>query len=237
MSKSDYLQNMGVEVWRLRADDDIEEQAATEQEKSPEVALQQFAALEVQSSNVFKLELPELSKVVAQCEKCNLSRTRTNVVFGTGSDKARLMFIGEAPGADEDLEGKPFVGKAGRLLTSIITALGLNREDVYISNVLKCRPPNNRDPSPSEASCCSPYLQRQIQLIDPDIIVALGRVSAQLLLDTERTLGQLRRERHHYRDTGIEVVVTYHPAYLLRRLTEKVKVWEDLIRVRELLNQ
>ena len=234
MTKSAYLNNMGVEVWRLRRDEaeSIEKEMPTGLPAS-ELELDQKPT--VQASAYSNLNLQELEKDASGCQKCRLSRSRTNVVFGAGSAQAQVMFIGEAPGADEDLQGKPFVGKAGQLLTSIIEALGLTRDDVYIANVLKCRPPMNRDPSSDEARACSPYLQRQIDLIAPDVIVALGRVSAQLLLDTERPLGQLRNERHEFLDTGIEVVVTYHPAYLLRRLTEKAKVWEDLLRVRKLI--
>ncbi|MEM7165088.1 MAG: uracil-DNA glycosylase [Planctomycetota bacterium] len=163
---------------------------------------------------------------VASCERCALAKTRTQTVFGVGNPAARLMFVGEAPGRDEDAQGEPFVGKAGQLLDKIIVALGLRREDVYIANVLKCRPPGNRDPQPQEVGSCTPYLERQIDLIAPEMIVALGKPAANYLLDTTEFLGRLRGRTHEYR--GIPVVATYHPAYLLRNPAEKKKVWQDL---------
>ncbi len=235
MAGTEHLQGMGVEVWRQRPDEPeaVQEQLPAEvsKESAPSAGL-----TGADGPSYSGLNLEELSAVASECQKCGLSRSRTTVVFGAGSPQARVMFIGEAPGADEDLQGKPFVGKSGKLLSSIMQALGLKREDVYIANVLKCRPPMNRDPRPDEARVCSPYLQRQIQIVGPSVIVALGRISAQLLLDTERSLAELRRERHEYLDTGIEVVVTYHPSYMLRRPTEKAKTWEDLLRVRTLLS-
>jgi len=232
-----YLERMGVAVWRLRSNDDdarVVEEAEVPVSLSPMAPTPDSAHVDL-PIGYSAMSLEELAKTASDCCKCNLSRSRTTVVFGEGSPQANLMIIGEAPGEDEDIQGKPFVGKSGQLLDSILAALGLMRKDIYIANVLKCRPPMNRDPLPDEARACSAYLQRQLQLIKPSVIVALGRISAQLLLDTQRPLGQLRHERHEYRDTGIEVVVTYHPAYLLRRPTEKAKVWEDLRRVRELL--
>lgn len=163
---------------------------------------------------------------VASCERCALAQTRTRTVFGVGNPRARLMFVGEAPGHDEDVQGEPFVGKAGQLLDKIIAAMGLRREDVYIANVLKCRPPGNRDPQPQEVASCTPYLERQIDQIQPEIIVALGRPASNYLLGSTESLGRLRGGDHSYR--GIRVVATYHPAYLLRNPAEKKKVWHDL---------
>ena len=179
---------------------------------------------------VSSLDWDGLAARVAQCTHCGeLSQARTQTVFGVGDRQADWLFIGEAPGAEEDRQGEPFVGRAGKLLDSMLSALGRKRgEGIYIANILKCRPPRNRDPSPEEAHACRPYLDRQIQLIRPRILVALGRVAAQNLLETSDALGTLRGRVRTYR--GIPVVVTYHPAYLLRRPLEKRKAWEDLCR-------
>jgi len=155
------------------------------------------------------------------CRLCALAETRKNVVFGAGNPDADIVFIGEAPGADEDRQGLPFVGRAGKLLTKMIAYMGLTREDVYIANILKCRPPGNRDPLPSEVACCIEYLYRQLDVIAPKVIVALGRVAAHTLLETTAALKALRGKVHDYR--GISLVVTYHPAYLLRNFTETEK--------------
>jgi DNA polymerase len=174
------------------------------------------------------LEWHDLAGHIAQCDACALSRTRRKTVPGVGSATAGWMFVGEAPGADEDAQGEPFVGQAGRLLDSMLRAIGLDRaRDVYIANVLKCRPPNNRNPEPGEVARCAPYLERQLELIRPRIIVALGRFAAMTLLDTEATIAALRGRLHRYR--GVPLVVTYHPAYLLRNLPDKSRAWEDLM--------
>jgi uracil-DNA glycosylase len=149
-------------------------------------------------------------------------------VFGAGNRDADWLIIGEAPGADEDRQGEPFVGRAGKLLTEMLFAAGFQRADVYIANILKCRPPANRDPSPDEVACCHAYLQQQIALIQPQLILAVGRIAAHNLLQTDCQLGRLRGKVHHYGDTNIPVIVTYHPAYLLRSPLEKRKVWNDL---------
>ncbi len=189
-----------------------------------------------EASGIFELDLSALRRVALNCKLCSLHSGRNNVVFGEGHDSADLMFIGEGPGADEDAQGLPFVGRAGQLLTSMIEAMGFARSEVYIANIVKCRPPNNRDPKPEEATSCAPYLLRQIELVSPKIIVALGRVSAQLLLQTDQPIGQLRGEVYKFRDTNIDLVVTYHPAYLVRKLTEKSKSWDDLWQAKQLLN-
>jgi len=167
------------------------------------------------------------------CTKCPLAPTRTQVVFGVGDPHADLLFVGEGPGEQEDLTGEPFVGRAGRLLTSLIEGIGLTRAEVYIANVVKCRPPGNRTPTHEEAAACAPYLDRQVDLIGPKLIVALGKTAATRLLATEASLASLRGKVHRYR--GIPVVVTYHPAYLLRSLPEKAKAWEDLLFARRTL--
>ncbi|MBI3575258.1 MAG: uracil-DNA glycosylase [Gammaproteobacteria bacterium] len=168
-----------------------------------------------------------LQGAVRACTKCGLHKTRTQTVFGVGSPAASWMFIGEAPGADEDRQGEPFVGRAGQLLNAMLFAMGLKREEVYIANVLKCRPPGNRDPQPEEVAQCEPHLIRQIELIKPRLIVALGRHAAHSLLKTEVPLARLRGQRLSYH--GIPLIVTYHPAYLLRSPGEKRKAWEDLV--------
>jgi len=174
----------------------------------------------------------ELGDAVAGCTACGLCESRSNTVFGVGDQQAEWMLVGEAPGENEDLQGEPFVGQAGKLLDNMLAALGLARgRNVYIANVLKCRPPGNRNPEPDEVAQCEPYLKRQIALIKPKVIVVLGRFAAQSLLRSDTPIGKLRGAVHSYE--GIPVVVTYHPAYLLRTLTDKARAWEDLCLARE----
>ena len=170
---------------------------------------------------------------VAACTRCALCATRTQTVFGVGDTKAKWLIIGEAPGADEDREGEPFVGRAGRLLNSMLHSIGLERASVYIANVLKCRPPANRDPSGAEAAQCLPYLEEQIALLEPKLILVVGRIAAHNLLRTDIALGRLRQKVHEFGTKRIPLVVTYHPAYLLRTPSEKRKAWEDLKFARE----
>ena len=171
-------------------------------------------------------ELEDFRQSIKNCQKCHLHKYRTNLVFGMGSAQANLMFVGEAPGREEDLQGKPFVGRAGQLLDKILKAIDFQREEVYIGNVLKCRPPENRDPLPDEVDKCEPYLLKQIEIIKPRIICALGRISAQVLLKTKLPLNQLRGKFHDYH--GIKLLVTYHPAALLRYPQYKRQTWEDV---------
>lgn len=173
--------------------------------------------------------LGTLKTEVSICEKCGLSRTRKNVVFGAGNDKAKLVFVGEAPGEDEDIQGLPFVGRAGQLLTKIIEAMGLSRKDVYIANILKCRPPDNRPPAPEEILACRDNLRRQIDMIKPRVICTLGKFASQTLLNTETPISALRGKFGTY--NGIKVMPTFHPAYLLRNPGEKKFVWEDMKKV------
>ena len=178
-------------------------------------------------------DLPALAKFVAGCPRCKLSKDRTNIVFGQGNPKADLMFVGEAPGRDEDEQGLAFVGRAGQLLTKIIEAMGRKREDVYIANILKCRPPNNRNPETDEVAACRPFLEEQIRLISPKVIVTLGTFAAQALLETDEPIGRLRgrwRSAH-----GARVMPTFHPAFLLRTPERKKDVWEDMKLVRDYL--
>lgn len=168
----------------------------------------------------------DLQQEVSVCRACTLCETRTQTVFGVGSHQASWLLIGEAPGQNEDLQGEPFVGKAGQLLTEMLRAIGLAREEVFIANILKCRPPNNRDPQADEVAACDHFLQRQIDLLQPKIIMAVGRIAAQNLLKTQQPLAKLRGMPHHF--NTIPLVVVHHPAYLLRALTEKAKAWDDL---------
>ena len=178
--------------------------------------------------------LGQLRKECEQCMRCQLARTRTNLVFGVGSPDADLMFVGEAPGEDEDRQGEPFVGKAGQLLTKMIEAIGMKRSDVYICNILKSRPPGNRPPLPDEIAACLPYLKRQIRIIKPKIICALGATAAKTLLNTDRSIGQLRGKFFDY-EGGITLLPTFHPSYLLRDPSQKAKAWDDLKMVRDTL--
>jgi DNA polymerase len=172
---------------------------------------------------------PSLAAVreeLGDCTRCPLSGTRQNIVFGEGSPKARLLFVGEGPGRDEDLQGRPFVGAAGQLLTKIIQAMGLSREEVYIANIIKCRPPQNRNPLPNEIETCFPFLRKQIEAIRPEVICALGKFAAQTLLQTELPISRLRGRFHEYR--GIPVMPTFHPAFLLRNADRKRDTWNDI---------
>jgi DNA polymerase len=184
---------------------------------------------------VDKLDWRELEHAVHACSACELHAGRSNAVFGVGNQQADWLFVGEAPGAEEDKQGEPFVGRAGQLLNAMLVAMNLSREQVYIANVLKCRPPLNRDPQMAEVEQCEPYLLRQIQLIQPKIIVALGRFAAHSLLRTELAVGRLRNQQHDYH--GTPLVVTYHPAYLLRNPADKKKVWDDLCLARSVVQQ
>ncbi|BCL97205.1 uracil-DNA glycosylase [Ralstonia pseudosolanacearum] len=178
----------------------------------------------------------QLEAAVSGCTACKLCERRTQTVFGVGDRQADWMLIGEAPGEQEDRQGEPFVGQAGKLLDSMLRAIGLSREtDVFIANVLKCRPPGNRDPEPDEVAMCDPYLKRQIALIKPRVIVVLGRFAAQSLLQTQTPVGKLRGKVHEV--DGVPVVVTYHPAYLLRTLTDKARAWEDLCLARKVYTE
>jgi len=214
-----YLDALEIDVWRSRGA--VEESAAAETDLA-EVPLETW---------------DHIRAAVSNCQKCGLHQTRTKTVFGIGSETADWMIIGEAPGAEEDRRGEPFVGRAGKLLDEMLRAVGLDRQTVFIANVLKCRPPGNRDPKTDESSQCRVYLDRQIELIQPKIIVAVGRIAAQLLLDTDAPLGRLRGQLHHVGAAATPVVATYHPAYLLRSPMQKRKVWQDLCMARALVNE
>ncbi|MFN2309262.1 MAG: uracil-DNA glycosylase family protein [Gammaproteobacteria bacterium] len=206
-----YLRAMGIEDWRVR---DAASTAVSDAPTAGSATPNDWEALQAQ---------------VAACTRCDLHRSRTQTVFGVGNRQADWLVIGEAPGAEEDLRGEPFVGRAGQLLDAMLAAIGLSRQtNVYIANILKCRPPANRDPQPDEIACCEPYLAQQIALLRPRQILVVGRIAAQALLKTAVPLARLRGRVHSLGETGIPVIVTYHPAYLLRSPGDKRLAWEDL---------
>lgn len=222
------LEEMGLTpVWRLR---DHESSSATARAESPQAVPADSRITEPSDrrGEIMSLEWPALKARVASCIDCPLHARRNKTVFGVGDEKAEWLFVGEGPGAEEDAQGEPFVGQAGRLLDSMLAAIKLKRGDnVYIANMVKCRPPGNRNPEPKEALQCEPYLHRQIDLIQPKLIVALGKVAAANLLATDASVASMRGKVHRYR--GTPLVVTYHPAYLLRTLPDKAKAWADLL--------
>jgi len=201
---------------------------------SPNTATQDNEVGSRRTERIAALEWRDFAADVDACTACGLARTRKKSVPGVGDDRAEWLFVGEAPGSEEDAKGEPFVGQAGRLLDNMLAALKMRRgENVYIANVLKCRPPNNRTPEPREIEACRPYLDRQIALIGPKLVVALGKSAATTLLGVDATIASLRGRVHRYR--GVPLVVTYHPAYLLRNLPDKEKAWEDLLFARQTL--
>ncbi len=230
MPADERLRTLGLwPVWRLRA-------AADEPVASPAPAAagaerdRQAAA----AADIADMDMETLRQAVASCHRCPLHETRTQGVFGVGDREADWLIVGEAPGAEEDRLGEPFVGQAGKLLDAMLAAIGLTRgTNLYIANVLKSRPPGNRDPKPDEVAACIPYLERQIDLIQPRIILAMGRFAAQSLLLTGDSISRLRGTAHRYRN--VPLVVTYHPAYLLRNPADKAKVWDDLCLAKSLL--
>jgi len=222
---NEYLDAMGVQRWVARdagAPEGLLPESESETAEVTAPAARQAAVADAPDWSM-------LATQVAACTRCELHKTRSQTVFGTGNRQADWMIIGEAPGSDEDRQGEPFVGRAGQLLNEMLFAAGYQRADVYIANVIKCRPPNNRDPSTEQVACCRGYLERQIELVSPKLILAVGRIAAHNLLNIETPLGRLRGKVHRYGEQGIPMVVTYHPAYLLRSPLEKRKVWEDLL--------
>ena len=209
-----YLQAMGIDVWVPR------------DAKDP-------GAADACAPAVEGLDWPELRERVTGCTRCALAQSRINTVFGVGNEAADWMIVGEAPGAEEDRQGEPFVGRAGKLLDQMLFAIGESRESVFIANILKCRPPNNRDPKHDEAAACREYLDRQIELVQPKIILAVGRIAAQNLLGSDEPVGRMRGRAYDL--DGTPLVVTYHPAYLLRSPSQKQKSWSDLCLARRLV--
>ncbi|MGH8226255.1 MAG: uracil-DNA glycosylase [Gammaproteobacteria bacterium] len=233
-SRSQALRDMGFTLWARRNLPTLESPAQPVEPAAPEPAVQpvEIATPEPQivpSANPVTVpaDWAELEAAVSSCTRCALAKSRQRTVFGVGARDARWMLVGEGPGAEEDKRGEPFVGRAGKLLDAMLAALGLARGEVFITNIVKCRPPGNRDPEPTEAEACRPYLERQIELSDPALILALGAVAAHRLLGVETPVGRLRG-RAHEGPGGRPIVVTYHPAYLLRTPSAKRKSWEDL---------
>jgi len=216
--RSRYLRELDVPLWRLRAG-----------ESAPAGEIVQPASSSAAD------EWETLRAEVAACTACVLHATRMQTVFGVGRPDAQLLVVGEAPGAEEDRQGEPFVGRGGQLLNAMLRAIGFARGDVYIANILKCRPPQNRDPKPAESTTCTPFLNRQIELLQPRVILAVGRIAAQWLLQSDTPIGRLRGSVHAYGQSQTPVIVTYHPAYLLRSPLAKAKSWQDLLLVRDLL--
>jgi DNA polymerase len=226
-ARKEYLAALGIETWVLRS-------APVRMEHvGPAVVPRPVPREEPPAPREEGGDWAPLRARVAACTRCSLSAARTQTVFGVGNLEAEWLIVGEAPGAEEDRRGEPFVGRAGQLLNAMLRAIGLAREQVYIANVVKCRPPGNRDPSPGEVAECLPYLERQIALVRPKIMLAVGRISAQNLLKTDTSLGRLRLKVHSFGLAQVPLVVTYHPAYLLRTPADKRKAWEDLKFARE----
>lgn len=224
VDKVAYLKTMGIQTWKLKT--------------TFNPAIISTSELSVENSTVDlteELTWEKLENCVKNCKACSLHEGRTQTVFGVGNQQADLVFVGEAPGANEDRLGEPFVGRAGQLLDAMMAGIGLSRQNVYIANVLKCRPPNNRDPSPEEVAQCTPFLQQQLSLLKPKLIVALGRISAHYLLKTNISLTKLRSQVHTFGETNIPLIVTFHPAYLLRSPIDKRKAYEDLLMIQKFL--
>lgn len=221
MKQKEYLAAMGIQVWKMKKSPDL-------------IATKSDLEKNMPCTNSWE----NLQQQVVGCKLCSLHQTRKNTVFGVGNRQSKLLLIGEAPGATEDELGEPFVGRAGKLLDSMLEAIDLKRKDIFIANILKCRPPNNRDPLPEEVNLCAPYLNQQIALLQPKLIVALGRVAAHFLLNTTSpSLGSLRTKTFQYGEQKIPLIVTFHPAYLLRSPSEKARAYEDLLRIQALLPQ
>ena len=237
------LREFGIPVFQPLAAASVPEARAPETVRPPVQPVQPVqpaqraappAVLAPAASGIELMEWDALAQTVTECRACGLCNGRRNTVFGTGDRQADWLIVGEAPGENEDLQGEPFVGQAGQLLDNMLKALGLNRrQKVYIANVLKCRPPGNRNPEPEEVAKCEPFLRRQVELLQPRIILAMGRFAVQALLQSSEPIGKLRGQVHRY--NGVPVVVTYHPAYLLRNLPEKAKAWADLCLARQVL--
>lgn len=241
-SRIQTLKAMGIQPWFLKhppvqdiAEVQTEQLQVTEDNSQPAAEAHITQPVVASSiSNVSDLDWQQLQHTISQCKLCELHTTRTQTVFGVGNPDADLMIISEAPNDEEDREGASFVGQAGELLDAMLKAIDLNREQVFITNVLKCCTPDNRNPHTSEIICCDTYLQRQIELVQPKLILALGRVAAHHLLLTKDALASLRDEPHSY--NGIPLLVSYHPAYLIRKPIEKRKSWHDLLHVKSTLN-
>ncbi len=219
------LDAMGIQYW-VRRDLPADQHDEVIPEHEPRQELQESTP--GQPMPKIPTDWESLQSAVSNCRKCSLCQGRQNTVFGTGDQNARVMVIGEAPGEEEDRQGLPFVGRAGLLLNQMLLAAGLSRETVYIANILKCRPPGNRNPDSEEMKACHDYLQQQIDLVQPEVMLAAGGVAAKNLLQSDEAVGRLRGRMHHYGESKIPMLVTYHPSYLLRKPSEKAKSWQDL---------
>lgn len=237
--QQDYLRSMEIDIWVRR--ELVVQQLASKPAVAPAKILQRpKTSLQATVTNkINQLGWDELRQQVAQCTACALHKSSTQTVFGMGNQNANVLFIGEAPGEDEDKQGEPFVGRAGQMLNKMLFTIQLQREDIYIANILKCRPPDNRNPIAEEKLCCTPFLKRQIALIQPKVIIALGRVAATFLLNNDDAMGILRDKSRKQPLTyaDIRVLATYHPAYLLRSNLQKRKTWEDLQLIKQLLTE
>ena len=224
---------MGIPLWSIRRDEFKAHKGIPDNNKDLDESVVENKKIESPSGNQDVWQT--LKQEVEQCTACDLHLTRKNTVFGVGDSSADWMIIGEAPGAEEDARGEPFVGRAGQLLNQMLLAIGLSRESVFIANILKCRPPDNRDPRVDEVVKCSLFLKRQIEYVKPKVILSVGRVSAQNLLNSQERIGKLRGQVYRHADTGTPIVVTYHPAYLLRSPLEKRKAWSDLVMAKRIM--
>ena len=222
-SQQQALAAMGIEQWLLRNSDD------SDNARDSEKIIQAPVDLEMSQ------RCSELNARISACTQCDLHKSRTQAVCGVGALNAECLIIGEAPGTEEDREGEPFVGRSGKLLNEMLRAIGLERRAVFIANVIKCRPPDNRDPLPEERSACLPFLEEQIQLLQPRVILVVGRIAAQTLLQNDTAIGRMRGKVYSYGEAEIPVVVTYHPAYLLRSPDQKAKSWADLLLAKDVL--
>ena len=229
LRRNQYLQAIGVDVWIPRRSEALATSASVPAGPTVTPVLAEAISEPVRDAPAPTATWESLRAEVLACNKCILHSTRTQGVFGVGNREAQWLVVGEAPGAEEDRRGEPFVGRAGHLLDAMLKAIGLSRAtNVYIANVLKSRPPGNRDPRPEEVAACLPFLMRQIELLRPRLMLAVGRIAAQNLLATDASLGRLRGKVHHFGEFNTPLIVTYHPAYLLRTPADKRKAWEDL---------
>jgi uracil-DNA glycosylase len=230
-----YLAAMGIEIWPTKSGEAPAASAlsarAVSQSDQAQPETGDFSSSCLDLKSVSQLNWHDLQRAVSVCTQCDLHLKRTQTVFGVGNTHADLLVVGEAPGATEDQQGQPFVGRAGKLLDAMLAAINFERNQVFIANIVKCRPPDNRDPSGGEAAACRAYLERQIDLIEPKVILAVGRIAAQSLLEIDLPIGKLRGTVHLMPQRGLPLIVTYHPAYLLRSPKDKAKAWQDLKQV------
>ncbi len=229
--KRRYLKKMEIPLWTLRESVHEFSKISVKDDDMPKKNLM------AREQKISTMNWEELKLAVSHCKRCDLYKTRSNPVFGVGNPNADLLIVGEAPGANEDKQGEPFVGRGGQLLTNMLSSIGFKREGYYIANILKSRPPSNRDPAMDEVKACTPYLLRQINLIKPKLILAVGRIAAHYLLSTDATMASLRGNLFYFGENKIPLLVTYHPAYLLRSPREKRKAWQDMLCVKKQLDR